>query len=112
MPNTFPCNKPVKFVNCCDVMNCIDIKSTDNSVTVEKYECGIDLRVSGNNLDNILKINDGDCISFIKEFIDGVLNFTPILDYDCIAEATCGLCPPIPPAVTCPAPIFLTITVL
>jgi hypothetical protein len=108
--NNKPCNQvPVKFVDCCQVMDCINIDSTDNSVTVEKNGCGVDIRVTGNNLDQIIKLNDGDCISFVKEFNDGVLNFTPILDYDCIAEETCGLCPPVTPAVTCPTPLYLSV---
>lgn len=107
--NTYPCQKPFKFVNCCDVMNCIDIKSSDNSVTVEKSECGVDIRITSNNLDQIIKINDGDCVSFVKEFINGVLNFTPVLDFDCIAAQVCNICAPSP---TCDAPIALSVTVL
>lgn len=107
--NNYPCNQtPVKFVNCCQVMDCIDIKSTDNSVTVEKSECGVDLTITGNNIDNILKINDGTCITFIKEFIDGVLHITPILNMDCIANLVCEICND----VTCPAPLTLSIVVL
>lgn len=106
---TYPCNQvPVKFVNCCQVMDCIDIQSSDNSITVVKSECGVDLTLSANNLDNILKINDGDCITFVKEFIDGVLHITPQLDYNCIAESVCEICTP----PTCPAPIELTVTIV
>ena len=107
--NTFPCNQsPVKFVNCCQVMDCIDIKSSDNSVTVEKSQCGVDIRFTGNNLDNILKINDGTCITFVKEFIDGVLHITPILNMACVAAAVCNICN----NVTCPTPLQLTIITL
>lgn len=105
MANNFPCNKhPVKFVNCCQVMDCIDIKSSDNSVTVEKDECGVDVTITGNNLDNILQINDGDCITFLKEFIDGKLHITPQIDWACVAENVCELCQP----PVCPAPIALS----
>lgn len=107
--NTYPCKGPVQFINCCSVMDCIDIKSTDNSVTVEKSECGVDLSVTGNNLDNILKLNEGDCISFVKEFIDGVLHLTPQIDFDCLAPEICNLCAPVIP-VFCPQPLTLTVT--
>lgn len=109
MPNV-PCNKvPVKFVNCCQVMDCINIQSSDNSITVEVSDCGVDLTQTGNNLDNILKLNDGDCVSFIKEFIDGVLHLTPVIDFDCLADEICGLCPPTS-VVFCPTPLTLTVT--
>jgi hypothetical protein len=107
--NNFPCNQtPVKFVNCCQVMDCIDIKSSDNSVGVEKSECGIDLTVTANNLDNILQINDGECISFVKEFIDGKLHITPQIDWACVAAQVCDICNP----PTCPAPIELVAEVI
>jgi hypothetical protein len=107
MANNFPCNgQPVKFVNCCQVMDCIDIKSSDNSITVEKSECGIDLTFSGNNLDNILTINDGECVQMVKEFVDGKLVITPVIDWDCIAANVCDICNP----PTCSAPIELVAT--
>lgn len=106
MANNFPCNKAVvKFVNCCQVMDCINIDSSDNSVTVEKSDCGVDLTITGNNLDQILNLVDTDCLTFTKEFIDGVLTITPTLDYECIADQVCEICN----SVTCPAPIQLTI---
>lgn len=111
--NTFPCNKvPIQFVNCCQIMDCIDIKSTDNSATVEKSECGVDIKITGNNLDQILQINDGECITFLKEFIGGKLHITPTLNPECIAALTCELCPPPEPVVTCPKPIELSVTAL
>jgi hypothetical protein len=62
------CNKtPVRFLSCCDVMDCIDIHSDDNSVTVTKNECGVDLSVTGNNLGNILQFNDSECVDFTVE---------------------------------------------
>lgn len=83
----YPCNKtPVKFISCCDVMDCIDIHSHDNSVTVVKDQCGVDLTVTGNNLANILNINSSSCITVTKEFIDGVLTFTPTLTPGCIPD--------------------------
>lgn len=107
--NTYPCNQnPVKFVNCCQVMDCIDIKSSDNSVTVEKSECGVDIRITSNNIDNILKINNGTCITFNKEFIAGVLHITPVLNMACLAATICDICN----NVTCPAPLTLSIVVL
>lgn len=117
MANNFPCNKvPIKFVNCCQVMDCIDIKSSDNSITVEKTGCGVDITQTGNNLDNIFKLNDGDCISFTKEFIDGVLHYTPSIDFDClvdtIGEDICAVCPPPEPVVYCPTPLTLSVTLL
>ena len=107
-----PCNQqPMKWVSCCQIIDCLNIGSSDNSVTIEKSDCGIDITVSGNNLDQIIKLNDGDCISFIKEFVDGVLTFTPQLDADCVAKLTCGLCPPVIP-VTCPAPLSLSLVII
>lgn len=102
-----PCkNYPIKFVSCCDVMDCIDIHSDDNSVTVVKSECGVDLSVTSNNLDEILQIEDGECISFTKEFISGKLVITPSIDWDCVATQVCNICS----GPTCPAPIGLTVT--
>lgn len=89
-------------------MDCIDIKSSDNSITVEKNECGIDLTFTGNNLDNILQINDGDCVQFVKEFIDGKLHITPVVDFSCIAENVCDICNP----PTCDAPIELSVVLV
>jgi len=100
------CNKtPVRFLSCCDVMDCIDIHSDDNSVTVTKNECGVDLSVTGNNLSNILQFNDSECVDFVVEFIDGVMNVTATLDWDCVAENVCEICNP----PTCPAPIELAV---
>lgn len=108
MPNV-PCNKvPIKFVNCCQVMDCINIQSSDNSITVEVSDCGVDLTQTGNNLDQILKINNGTCITFTKEFIDGVLHITPILNMACIAASVCDICG----NVTCPAPLTLTVSTI
>lgn len=107
---TYPCNQnPVKFINCCQVMDCIDIKSSDNSVTVTKSECGVDLTISGNNLNNILDIKNGDCITWTKEFIGGKLTITPSINEACLAAAICGLCPP---GIVCPAPLVLSVTIL
>lgn len=106
-----PCNQqPMKWVSCCQIIDCLDIQSSNNTVTVTKSDCGVDLTITGNNLDQIIKLNEGDCISFVKEFVDGVLNFTPQIDAQCLADATCGLCPPVTPPVTCPAPLFLSVT--
>lgn len=107
MANTFPCNQiPIRFVNCCQVMDCIDIKSSDNSISVEKSECGIDLTITGNNLDNILQVNDGECITWVKEFIGGKLHLTPVIDWACVAAQVCEICNP----PTCPAPIALVVS--
>lgn len=97
--------QPIQFINCCQVMDCIDIKSTDNSITVEKNECGVDLRQTGNNLDKILKINSGVCIEFVKEFVNGVLVYTPVIDWNCVAAHICDICQPAP----CPAPLGLQV---
>ena len=103
------CNKtPVRFLSCCDVMDCINIGSADNSVTVVKDECGVDLSVTGNNLDNILQINDGECIEMVKEFIDGKLIITPVIDWACVAGHVCELCS----TPTCPAPIGLVVVTI
>jgi hypothetical protein len=102
-----PCNEvPVKFVNCCQVMDCIDIKSSDNSITVTKDECGVDLTINANNIDSIIKIKNGLCIQMVKEFIDGVVTYTPVIDWNCVAAQTCGLCVP----AVCTTPNNLTIT--
>lgn len=103
-----PCNQaPVRFVNCCDIMNCMTIASSDNSVTVVVDECGVDITQTGNNIDQILQINDGQCITFTKEFIEGKLVITPSIDWDCVAENVCEICNP----VTCPTPIELSVVI-
>ena len=100
------CNKtPVRFLSCCDVMDCINIGSDDNSVTVTKDECGVDLSVTGNNLGNILQFNDSECVDMITEFIDGKMVVTAVLDWVCVAENVCEICNP----PTCPAPIELAV---
>lgn len=104
-----PCNNvPFKITTCCDIMDCINIESSDNSISVEKDECGVDLKFLPNNLDNILQINEGDCITWIKEFIDGKLHLTPVLDENCLAAKICDICNP----PTCPAPIELVVTLV
>lgn len=108
-----PCNNgPIKFVTCCQIMDCIHIFSSDQSITVETLECGVNLTQTGVNLDKILKIKDGECISFEKEYISGVLTYTPVLDFDCIfnkiKDDLCEYCTP----VTCPGPLNLIVTVL
>ena len=103
-----PCNQqPMKWVSCCQIIDCLDIKSSDGSIEVLKSDCGIDLKFTGNNLDKVFKLNNGDCVSFVKEYIDGVLNFTPVIDFECLAPEICNICAP---TVTCPAPLFLSIT--
>ena len=105
-----PCSNIDQIKNCCDVMDCVDIHSNDNSVTVTKEEdCGIDLSVTGNNLDNIFQLNNGECITFIKEFVDGKLIITPQIDWNCVAGHVCELCSPTAP--DCPAPINMIIGV-
>lgn len=109
MANTYPCNQTaVRFVNCCDVMNCINIQSSDDSISVEISECGVDLSFTGNNLDNILTVNDGTCIQMVKEFVDGKLVITPVIDWNCVAASVCDICNP----PTCPAPIELSVAVI
>lgn len=87
-------------------MDCINIKSSNNSISIAINECGIDLTLKGNNLDEILQINDGDCVQMVKEFIDGKLVITPVVDFECVAENVCELCNPI----TCPTPIELVVS--
>lgn len=105
-----PCNK-TPDLDCCKVMECIDIQSSDNSITVEKSECGVDLTFSPNNIDNLLQINDGECIKFVKEFISGKLVITPQIDWDCvigkISQDICNICQPAP----CPAPLGLQVII-
>lgn len=103
------CNQtPVKFVSCCDVMDCIDIKSVGNTVEVTKDGCGVNLEISPNTIDNLLQINNGECITWIKEFISGKLNLTPVIDWTCVASHVCDICNP----PTCPQPIELTVAVI
>lgn len=77
------CGNPKLYVNCCTVMDCINIGSVDNSITVVKNDCGVDLSMTGNNLDTIFKLDDNDCITWTKEFVGGVLTYTPTFDTDC-----------------------------
>lgn len=113
---TYPCNNiPKQFVDCCTVMDCINIQSSDNSVTIVKDGCGVDIKLTANNFADKIKFNESDCISFIPEIISGVLNITPQLDADCLVDAIgsdiCATCAgQNPPA--CPAPIQLTIDVV
>jgi hypothetical protein len=98
-------NKPTKFVNCCDVMNCINLQSSDNTIDIERSDCGVDLTINPNTLDNLLTINNGTCITMVKQFIDGKLVITPVIDWTCVASNICSICNP----PTCPTPIFLRI---
>lgn len=103
-----PCNQqPIQWVSCCQVVDCLNLTSSNNSIEVQKTDCGVDIKVTGNNLDSILKLNDGDCVSWVKEFVNGVLNFTPQIDLECLAPAICNICAP---AITCPAPLFLSVS--
>lgn len=104
------CNQiPVKFVDCCQVMDCMNIGSADNSVTVVKENCGVDLSVTGNNLDNILSIQNGQCITFVKEFVNGKLQLTPVIDWECAAEIICEICNITP--IICDAPEDLIVAI-
>jgi hypothetical protein len=89
-------------------MDCINIGSEDNSVTVVKDECGVDLSVTANNLANILQFEDNDCISFVEEFVDGKLVITPVLDWECVASNISEYLEP----PTCPAPISLSVEIV
>lgn len=89
----------------CEILDLVNIDSSDNSISVEKKDCGYDLKYLPNNLNNILKINSADCISFTTEFINGVLNITPEIDYDCLAEKLCGKCG----GNSCSPPMMLTV---
>lgn len=64
--------------------DCLNLTSTDNTVTIARSACGTNLSITGNNLDNVFKIKDSACISFNKEFINGVLTFTPVLTPECL----------------------------
>jgi hypothetical protein len=89
-------------------MDCIDIHSDDNSVTVTKNECGVDLSVTSNNLSNILQFNDSECVDFVVEFEDGKMVVTAVIDWDCVASNVCEICNP----PTCPAPIELVVALV
>lgn len=99
-----PCKKTLEL-DCCKVMDCINIESSDNSITVVKDECGVDITQTGNNLNQILKINNGECIQMVKEFLNGVLTYTPVINWACVADKICPICQPAP----CPAPIGLSV---
>lgn len=102
------CNQvPVQFVNCCDVMNCMSIASENNTVEVTVEECGVNLEITPNTLDNLLTIESGECIQMVKEFIDGKLVITPIIDWDCVASHVCDICAP----VSCLVPSDLEVIV-
>ncbi len=91
-----PCNSEF----CCQVRECMNIHSSDNSITVTKEDCGVDLTLTGNNIGNVIKINDGECITWVREYINGALVFTPQINWACVAANVCGLCPESCPAVT------------
>lgn len=96
----------------CEIMDAVSIQSSDNSVSVERNDCGYDIKYLPNNLETVLKLKDGECVSFEKEFVDGVLTFTPQINYDCLAEKICGLCDAPPATAFCSPPIQLTVDVL
>ena len=77
---------------CCEVMDCVTIYSSDNSVTLQKKDCGYNITFSGNNVDSRIKINESEGIKWTKEFIDGVLVLTPTLDFEAIADRVCVIC--------------------
>lgn len=114
MANNVPCyNQPVKYVSCCDVMNCMNIKSSDNTVTVETSDCGVDIRYSGNNLDQILDIKNGTCIQMVKEFVNGKLTITPVIDWNCVvSKIGSQICESCAPPVTCSAPLQLVVAIV
>lgn len=87
------CKKDIeKPLDCCKVMDCVSLTSVNNSVTIEKTNCGVDLRITGNNIVEALQINDGECITMFKEFIGGKLVITPVINWTCVASHICGLC--------------------
>lgn len=95
-------------VNCCELLECLEIGSSDNSISVQKTDCGYDLKFLANNINNFFEIQEGDCISFQKEFYKGKLILKPVIDYDCLAEKICGLCTP----AVCMPPDNLTVEII
>lgn len=94
---------------CCDVMDCVTINSSDNSVTIQKKDCGYDITLSGNNVDSKIQIKDNVGITWTKEFKNGVLIFTPTLDFDAIADKVCVICSQ---RAACSPPTGVTVEVL
>lgn len=101
-----PCNKPTTLNLCGDLR----ITSQNNTVAIEKNGCDVDLSIDPLAINRAFKINNGTCISFAKELIDGVINYTPVLNMECIAAIVCTICAPLPPVNSCPAPTNIVVT--
>ena len=102
----FECNKSI--TNCCDVCNCLNMVSSDNSVLIDQKDCVIDLKFTPSNINSLIRIEDTECITFTKEFVEGILTYTPVIDYQCLADKICGLCNP----SNCMVPNNLIITII
>lgn len=96
-------------ISCCEICKCLNVYSSNDTVIVEKDGCKIDLKIDALSIDKLFKINNSQCISFTKEFINNVLVYTPVLDIQCIAAIVCGICQPTPPSI-CPTPTNLLIS--
>lgn len=95
-----PCNKPTAPNLCND----LKIKSQNNTIAIVKNGCNVDLSIDPLSINKAFKINSGTCISIVKELIDGVVHYTPVLDMSCIAAIVCRICTPPAPINNCTIP--------
>lgn len=94
-------------LTCCDICNCLNLQSSNETVIISKEDCKFDLTIDATGIDKLLTLNNGNCISFIKEYVNNKLVITPVLDWNCIASHVCSLCQSTP--VNCNPPTLLSV---
>ena len=70
-------------IECCEVCNCFRFSSPNASIQIDKTGCNVNLQMTANTLANILNVQSSECITVIKEIINGQLIFTPIFNNEC-----------------------------
>lgn len=84
--NCSSCNSNDEL-DCCKVMDCVNIHSSDNSLDIQKTEgCGLDIKFISNNIAKLLSLESSTCIDVHQEFIDGKLVYTLTIKEECLGE--------------------------
>lgn len=57
-----------------------------------------------------VEVVSGQCISFTKSLVNGVITYTPVINMDCLASLLCPMCNNTPGPQSCSIPTDLNIT--
>ena len=71
-------------ITCCDICACLNLTSTTNTIEITTDSCCFDFNINPNTILNLIQMNSSTCVTILTESIDGVLTFTPSLNFECI----------------------------